>query len=418
MRNRFFQGAFARATAVLVGGTAGAQLINFLALPLLTRLYSPEDFEIFAVFLAIVVTLSAIACFRFEIAISLPEKDEDAADLTVVSIIAAFFFAIILMAILIIFGGNISRSVYVSRIGGWVWLIPVAVIFAGVYGAVQFWSSRKRRFGHVAKTKIFQVGAGVGIQLGSGISGFAPMGLLLGHVVTAGAGAISLILQIYKNDWVIFSKITLMRIIRKINQYKVFATYSTVEALANVGAMQVPILIIATLTVGPEAGYMMLAAKVMGAPLQLIGGSISQVYLSRAPSELRDGNLDIFTRKILLRLTIIGVPLLSILSFVAPWIFQVIFGKEWERAGVLVQWMAPWFVLQLLSSPVSMIFHVTGAQRTAMLLQIFGFFLRVGFVLAAWRINEAYVVEAYAISGAIFYGLYLMLIIGIMKRNA
>ena len=133
---------------------------------------------------------------------------------------------------------------------------------------------------------------------------------------------------------------------------------------------------------------------------------------------LGDGNLDIFTRKILLRLTIIGVPLLSILSFVAPWIFQVIFGKEWERAGVLVQWMAPWFVLQLLSSPVSMIFHVTGAQRTAMLLQIFGFFLRVGFVLAAWRINEAYVVEAYAISGAIFYGLYLMLIIGIMKRNA
>jgi hypothetical protein len=36
--------AFARGVSVLVGGTAGAQVLMVPAAPVLTRLYSPEDF--------------------------------------------------------------------------------------------------------------------------------------------------------------------------------------------------------------------------------------------------------------------------------------------------------------------------------------------------------------------------------------
>jgi O-antigen/teichoic acid export membrane protein len=42
--------AFARGVSVLVGGTVGAQALMVLASPLLTRLYTPEDFGLLVVY--------------------------------------------------------------------------------------------------------------------------------------------------------------------------------------------------------------------------------------------------------------------------------------------------------------------------------------------------------------------------------
>ena len=49
LRRLLPKNAFARGVSVLVGGTAGAQLLTILAAPLLTRLYGPEDFGLVAV---------------------------------------------------------------------------------------------------------------------------------------------------------------------------------------------------------------------------------------------------------------------------------------------------------------------------------------------------------------------------------
>jgi len=46
---------------VLAGGTAFAQLITMLLMPVLTRLYSPEDFNVLAVYVALVSVASVAA---------------------------------------------------------------------------------------------------------------------------------------------------------------------------------------------------------------------------------------------------------------------------------------------------------------------------------------------------------------------
>ena len=79
--------SFARSVGVLAGGTAVAQGIGVLALPLITRLYTPEDFSVLAVFSSIVAIVSVAACLRLEIAIPLPETDEDAANLLALALI-------------------------------------------------------------------------------------------------------------------------------------------------------------------------------------------------------------------------------------------------------------------------------------------------------------------------------------------
>ena len=79
--------AFARGVGVLVGGTAFAQAIAVLALPLLTRLYTPDDFSVLAVYAAVLGISSVVACLRLEIAIPMPEDEGTAINLMLLGLI-------------------------------------------------------------------------------------------------------------------------------------------------------------------------------------------------------------------------------------------------------------------------------------------------------------------------------------------
>src|SRR5947209_3080202 len=72
--------------AKLASGTAVAQLVGLLAAPLIARLFSPAAFGGLALFAAISGTISVIACWRYELAIVIPEKDQDAGVLVCLSL--------------------------------------------------------------------------------------------------------------------------------------------------------------------------------------------------------------------------------------------------------------------------------------------------------------------------------------------
>ncbi|MDP3971951.1 MAG: hypothetical protein Q8P61_03455, partial [Candidatus Nanopelagicales bacterium] len=98
-----------------------------------------------------------------------------------------------------------------------------------------------------------------------------------------------------------------------------------------------------------------------------------------------------------------GAPPLMVAAVACPLLFPLIFGAEWARAGVIVAWLTPMFILQFVASPVSMVLHVVGKLVTAMCLQIFGGVLRVGAVVAAAQLTPGWITETFAISGAAFY---------------
>ena len=185
--------------------------------------------------------------------------------------------------------------------------------------------------------------------------------------------------------------------------------------LANNLAIQLPIIVIASFALGAEAGYLMLAMKVMGIPVALIGGAVSQVYLAHAADECSNGNLKKYTIQ-----TIISISKITIIPFLcigalSPFLFPLVFGKEWSMAGSMVLWMLPWFFMQVISSPVSMSLHVVGKQKTALVLQIFGLLLRAGGVIIITYFFRSYIFEYYAVSGFVFYSLYLLVVLSSLK---
>lgn len=409
--NRLFKAGFVQQVMLLTGGTAIAQILMIIALPFLTRIYTPEDYSVLAIYASILGVVSAISCLRLEIAIPIAESVDDAINLLALSLLFLTILSAGSIITIFLYSDAITDLIRQPKIKPYMWLLPLGMWFTGVYTALRFWATRKKNFRMIAKTRITQAFASIGSQIGFGIVGLTPVGLLIGQLISSSAGITVLARDLLKSETSKIKLINYRSLWNALRKYKQFPKYSMLEALCNNAGIQAPILIIAALALGPEVGYLALSTRVMAAPIQLLGGSIRQVYLSRAPEEFRQGTLAIFTAKVLKGLITTGIGPIIFIGVLAPIIFPLIFGEPWKRAGEIVRWMTPWFILQFLASPLSMALHVTNNQRNALFLQILGLTIRISAVLITFNISATYIVEAYALSGFLFYAIYLSLII-------
>ena len=408
---------FGRNVGVLAGGTVLAQVTMALALPLLTRLYSPEDFSLLAVYMSVLGIVTAVACLRLNLAVPLPEDDRQSMDLVALSLIAA---AVICLGLTlpVIFAPEMSAELLGQpRMAEYLWMIPVGVFAAAVYNALQYWSSRKGRFPLIARTRMTRAVGGSVTQVGMGLVHPVPFGLLIGHILYSGLGVIGLAREMWRSDRSLFAAFNATAASAALRRYRRFPLYSVPEAMLNTGGVQLPVLLIAGLSTGPEVGFLGLAMQVIGVPMALLGSSVAQVYVADAPRQLRDGTLSSFTRQAMKNLMKVGGLTLLAIGAMSPLLFPYVFGDDWTRAGVIVAWMTPCYVLQFVTSPVSTVLQVTGGLFAAMTLQLVGFGLRVGSVLAAAHWLPSRLVEAYACSGVVFYAIYMLVIRGVLARH-
>ena len=92
-----------RATLTIVAGSGAAQLIVIATSPIVTRLYSPEDYGIYSVATSVLV-LVAVTCLRYDYAIPLPSDDRTAANLLGLSLLVNVGMSLLTCVVLLVAG--------------------------------------------------------------------------------------------------------------------------------------------------------------------------------------------------------------------------------------------------------------------------------------------------------------------------
>ncbi len=392
---------FARGVSVLIGGTAGAQLLSVLAAPVLTRLYSPDDFGMLAVFTAILTFFTVISAGRYELTIPLPDSEQDAADLTVLGFSLVLCTTIISAFIFIIWPQKIATIINTPQLANYLWIIPLGVFFLGSYQVFNKWAVRQKQFTVIAKTRIYQSVGTLAIQLGGHSLG--PLALMGGHATGQGIGASGLAYLALKRPEL--KKISWRNIKKQAYRYRDFPVFSTWTALFNTASLQfAPIMFIAIFG-ATVTGLYALTLRMLTLPSSLIGNAVGSVFLSEAPKAKREGNLAELVTKLHSRLVMAGALPLVVLLLFGPDLFALVFGEEWRKAGVYSQWMAPWIYLQFQWSPLSMLTTVLQLQRQALVSQIITFFSRFGVLGIVWTLgsNADIGILLFAIVSAIVY---------------
>ncbi|WP_411691419.1 lipopolysaccharide biosynthesis protein [Acinetobacter gandensis] len=396
------QGSLIKSISLLVGGTAGAQLLLIIMTPLLTRLYLPSDFGLLAAFVSLLAFFTVISSARYELAIHLPEKIEETVAVTVLSFIFLVLTTSISVICILLFAEPISVLLKVPHLASYLWLLPFAVFFVGLYQICNAWYVRQKQYKDIAGTKVLQSIVTVLIQLSA--FKLATFGLLVGQTLGQGAGSLKLSLKSIKNTKE-FRSVQFHQIKTVAKRYKSFPIYSTWTGLFNTASLQLAPLIFLSLFGATVAGLYALTLKLVSLPISLVGQAIGSVFLSEAPKAHREGRLNKLVLQFNKKLVQVGCFPIAILIVSGPELFAFIFGEQWYKAGEYAQWLAPWVFLQLQWTPLSNLTVVLELQKEALISQILTFFARFGalFYAIGYEMSADHAIQLFAVVSAIVY---------------
>lgn len=408
------QGGLLKSIGLLVGGTAGAQLLLIAATPLLTRLYSPSDFGLLAAFVSLLTFFTVISSARYELAIHLPEKIEETVAVTVLSFAFLIFTTTITIMFTILFADPLTKLLNAPKLAPYLWVLPLSVFFVGLYQICNAWYVRQKQYKDIASTRVIQSIVTLIIQLSA--FKFGVLGLLFGQAIGQGAGSIRLSLQSIKETKE-FRNIQVAQIKRVAKRYKSFPIYSTWTGLFNTASLQLAPLVFLSLFGSTIAGLYALTLKLVSLPISVIGQAIGSVFLSEAPKALREHRLNTLVSQFNKKLVQIGCLPTAILIVGGPELFTFVLGEQWGKAGEYAQWLAPWIFLQFQWTPLSNLTVILELQKEALISQLLTFFVRFGmlFAVISFGLDADNAIKSFAITSALVY--FLMMSFYFFRAN-
>lgn len=369
LRDFYQSHPFLRDIFTLMVGTVISQLIPIIISPLLTRIYRPEDFGVFALYVAVTQMIAVIATARYELAIMIPEKDEDAQNLLVLSLIITVIITFTSFFIVWIFNSFICRLVGNTQLSKWLYFVPLSVLFLGIFQALNYWFNRHKNYRIISFSKIMQAVVNGIANLGLGVWLRGTVGLIVGIILGQLTAAGVLSGKFYKSSRNELNVVSKENIKQQAKLYSDFPKINSLHAFIDILQLSVVVFIISAFFESTIVGFYALTLRVLKTPLNFIGKAVAQVFYQRATESYNKGyDLRRLVKKTVIRLAIVSLPFFLVLFLFAPSIFSLVFGKEWVEAGRFTQILTPWLLLTFVYSPVSQIPLIVNKQRIYLVL--------------------------------------------------
>ncbi len=374
---------FNRNVLTIITGTSIAQALPVAISPILTRIYTPEDFGVFTMFIAISTIFGSIATARYELAIMLPEADEDALNIAALGVLIAAGLALVLLIIVTIFNNKITEALGNSGIGFWLYFVPVPVFFMGLFNVLQYFNNRIKCYKDIATATIYKALILATVTLAVGFIKTGAGGLISGQIFST----IFANMKLFKNTlskYDVRKIITGQRMKALAIRYQDFPKYSMWAAMANTLSHNLTSILISSCYSVATLGFYSLGQRVLGMPTSLIGTSISQVFFQAATEEKQKTGKAINTfDSTVKKLVLIGVPCFTILFFVVEHLFAIVFGENWRIAGTYAKILMPLFAVQFVMSSVSIINSVFEKQKVSLSWQVILLILSLAIIVFA-----------------------------------
>jgi O-antigen/teichoic acid export membrane protein len=366
--DRVKQSDFVRNTVILASGTLFSQVFNFIATPISSRIFSPENYGALGIYMGLTGILGTLAFSHYPQAIFLAEEEKEARNLIwFCGAVAAGICCLIALGIGVVF----SMTTWLDAIGYWAFAIPVSVMLNAISGILMVWANRTKQYKIITKNRVAQTVLTILVQLSVGYFVHQKYGLMAGLLTGQVLGAVLLVrpflfrksIRIGRPDTTFFKEYAV--------RYRRFALYATPSDFINNLINQLPIYFLQGMAGLNYVGNYAFAQRLLGLPSTLLGGSIADVFRQKAAETYRERGecRDLFV-KTARTLFLVGIGPLVLTVLFAPQIFAFVFGENWRMAGEMARILSPLFFLRIIVSPLSYLFTLAGRMREDLLIHL------------------------------------------------
>lgn len=411
---------FLKNVLILCTGTFAAQLIAFIFAPIITRLYGPEAYGLMGMFISVCTIIVPVAGLAYPIAIVLPKEEAEAKALIKLSLVISIIISLTLLAILLVLNKIIVHFFQLQEIAPYLYLIPLVIVFGGIMQAYEQWLIRRRQFSATAKAMVFQT---VVMYGGQAIFGFfypfAAVLVAFSSMKEALRAFFMFVFSKRNHNAEIDRKDDKVSVLFVAKKYKDFPLYRAPEIFISAIGESIPIILLASLFGPASAGFYSISQTILNVPTQLLGKSVGDVFYPRIVEAANNNeNITKLLKHASYSLAVIGIiPFLIVILF-GPWIFGLIFGEEWARAGEYARWLATGIFFNFINQPAFRLMPVLSAQAFQLKYAVISLLIKLIMILISYYIflSDLVTIAFYGAANLVLNLLLLLFVINKSKK--
>jgi O-antigen/teichoic acid export membrane protein len=359
-----------------------------LAMPILTRLYTPDEFGAYSLYISVISIVGLVSSLKYDQAIMLPKSNSNAFSLLTLSLLIIATISLLAALVVLIFADQITN--YFSGHENLSYLIPFGIFLIGVVQAFTAYSSRHCFYKQIAGARISNSISVTSLPIISKwLLNFN--GLVIARLVADSLNILILLRKHITEKTLYFSLISKKRLRLNALRYINFPKYQSISVFLNSVSQNMPVILLGLLYSPAIAGLYALAERILRAPVGLIGASTKEVYYQTASRRYINGEniLSLYVKTTVGLAKLIIVPLIIILLF-GDSIFELLFGEEWSASGNISQLIIIWVFFLFINSPTMVTFNILHKQKAALALEIGSVLLRFASIYAGYLLFESF----------------------------
>lgn len=384
------------------GLTFISQALSLLTTPILTRIFSPQDYGRIAVYTSIIAVMEACASLSYASGITLDKELKDAKATTRLCVFITCAVGLLGMLIvgavnLFVSGDDLLRLFII--------VLPIMVIFPDLSAAYETWLKRCKRYTTIGILNIVNVVLTFLFSLAMGLMGYKSRGLLVARCLSSILfAAVEYVVMLKETEYKLYS-VTVDDMKRQALIHKRFPLFQMPFIVMNSFSGHLPTMIMTANYLPEDIGLYSKATSISSIPSQVIGKAVGSVFyqegaLLESEEDLRKVSLYTFKR-----LLALGGLLAFGLASLGPVVFGFVLGKEWFRAGVCSAIIAPMIAAMFVNQPLSHMLFIKQKQHMGIVIGMIMLVIRTMTLLtsAALKLNFQQMLYIYSIVSSIMY---------------
>jgi O-antigen/teichoic acid export membrane protein len=419
---RIFKMEFIRNIISLSGGVLIGQAIAMSTSPLITRLFTPENFGILAVFIMMTEIMAPTSSLSYTQAIVLPREDSEAVNLVGVSFLLVCISSLLCQVVAILWHNEIAALFGFKELAFWIMFLPTMVLISGFLRIIRLWSIRVKLFKDIAVANIIgpSIRATVKIFIGFLIGAYTG-GLIAGNLAGAFCVLIFLSFRVVNKDTLaMMGKTSIKSMKQAAYKYNKFPYYSTPTALIDRLSNNAVVLLFGFFFTQKVVGLYFLGKKTLQIPNNFLSQSVQRVYYQKASDQYANGQkiLNGFV-KTTLGLIVFGCLPFGALALFGPTLFSFVFGQEWADAGLYIQVLSPMFFLVFINAPSNAIYNILQKQKIKFIWQTVFSFARFAAIIGGYLVLKKAIgiLALYSFVSVMFLFIHMSLAYLFIKRE-
>lgn len=404
-------------SATLLSANVVAQIIGIVIYPILTRLYSPDDFGLLNLFLSIGGVLVILANSEMHFTVVLP-KDERRAVACFHNCLLVVMGVTLLCLLAVPFSSAIASLFNAPMLADWMFLLPLFVFTQALWVLLNYWYTRSKLYGNISFYQLSQSTLSAGAKCGFGFAGFSGGGMIVSMVF---APLVSILVSVR----MAFAKCLrpLLRIDRAecrlaAREYVNFPKYDMPRAVINNFSCNLPFFLLTPFFGLAEMGFLGMAFTLALRPINVVANSLNQVMFQRTAELVQNKQkISLMFRGFVSYALMAVIPTFTVLYLVLPWLTEWLLGEGWHVTGDYIRLMLPWVALTCIASTINFIPDVFRRQRGLLVFEIAYFVIRaIALVVGIVCRNFTLAIALYSIGNTVMLIVECVWFAGIVRK--